>query len=155
MSKRKNLTGNEYDELTVLGFSHSDPETGSPLWLCRCSCGAEKAIHGYALEHGHYKSCGCKHAEKRDAGVKKHIEQDSIDGTRKSALKAKLHKSNKSGYKGVRWNEQRRKWTAHIGFKGKQISLGYFTNKDDAIAARKAGEEKYHMPYIDKSDPSN
>lgn len=150
MTKRKDLTGNVYGELTVSGYSHNDPDTRSPMWLCRCSCGVEKAIHGYALEHGHYKSCGCKRDEKRDAGVKKHIEQDVVDGTRKSALTAKLHAGNKSGVKGVRFNEQRGKWTAHIGFKGKQITLGYFNEKEDAIAARKAGEEKYHKPYLEK-----
>lgn len=150
MTKRKDLTGNVYGELTVLGYSHNDPDTRSPLWLCRCSCRVEKAIHGYALEHGHYKSCGCKRDEKRDAGVKKHLEQDSVDGTRKSALTAKLHSGNKSGRKGVTWMASRGKWRAYIGVKGKQISLGYFNEKEDAIAARKAGEEKYHKPYLDK-----
>lgn len=148
--KRKDLTGNTYGELTVLGYSHNDPDTRSPMWLCRCSCGAEKEIPGYSLEHGHYKSCGCKRDEKRDAGAKRHIEQDSINGTRKSALNAKLHAGNKSGHKGVVWLESRHKWRAYIGFKGKQISLGYFDDIDDAIAARIAGEEKYHKPYLDK-----
>lgn len=150
MSKRKDLTGNVYGELTVLGYSHNDPETRSPLWLCHCSCGVEKAIHAYALEHGHYKSCGCKHAEKRDAGMHKHLERDSVDGTRKSALKAKLHSGNKSGHKGVMWMESRKKWKAYIGVRGKQITLGYHDDIDDAVAARKAGEEKYHKPYLDK-----
>lgn len=148
MSQRNDLKGKVYGELTVLEYSHNDPGTRSPMWLCRCSCGTEKAIHGYALEHGHYKSCGCKLSEKRNEGVKKHIKKDSIDGTRRSALKAKLHVGNKSGVKGVRWNEQRKKWTAHIGFKGKQITLGYFDEKEDAIMARKKAEEKYHLPYI-------
>lgn len=150
MSKRRDLTDNVYGELTVIKYSHSDPETRSPMWLCKCSCGTEKVIHGYALVHDRYKSCGCKRDKKRDSGAKKHIANDSVDGTRKSALTAKLHKGNKSGHKGVRWNEQRKKWTAHIGFKGKQISLGYFDEKEDAIAARLAGEEKYHKPYLDE-----
>ncbi len=136
----------------MLEYSHNDPDNHSPMWLCRCSCGTEKAIHGFALEHGHYKSCGCKRIRKRDAGVHKHIQQDSVNGTRVSALKAKLHKGNKSGHKGVRYNSQRKKWTAHIGFKGKQISLGYFDDIDDAIQARKDGEEKYHKPYLDRGD---
>ncbi|MEV9641790.1 hypothetical protein ABZ756_13900 [Mammaliicoccus sciuri] len=46
--------------------------------------------------------------------------------------------------------ESRQKWKAYIGFKGKQITLGYYDNKDEAIAARKVGEEKYHKPYLDK-----
>lgn len=99
--------------------------------------------------HGHYKSCGCKRIAKRDAGLKKHIKSDRIDGTRKSALKSKLHKGNKSGYKGVTWVESRNKWRAYIGHKGKQVSLGYFDNKEDAVAARQNAEEKYHKPYLE------
>lgn len=148
--KRKDLTGNTYGELLVLEYSHNDPDTRSPMWLCSCSCGIKKAIHAYSLEHGHYKSCGCKRNKKRDAGVKKHIEKDRVDGTRISALNAKLHESNKSGHKGVTWMDSRQKWRAYIGYKGKQISLGYHDNIDDAIAARVAAEEKYHKPYLDK-----
>src|SRR5690625_1569547 len=109
MTKRKDLTDNVYDELEVLRFSHNDPDSRTPMWLCRCSCGTEKEIAGYALEHGYYKSCGCKRDEKRDKGLSQHIKQDTVDGTRKSALKAKLHKGNKSGHKGVRFNPQRNK----------------------------------------------
>lgn len=145
---RKDLTGNVYGELTVLRYSHNDPTSRSPIWFCRCTCGVEKPIHGYALEHGYYKSCGCKRDEKRDAGLKKHIKKDAVKGTRKSALKAKLHVSNKSGHKGVAWIDSRQKWRAYIGYKGKQISLGYFDNKDDAISARKNAEEKYHKPHL-------
>jgi len=36
-----------------------------------------------------------------------------------------------------------KKWQAAITVKGKQISLGYFETKDEAIAARKAAEHKY------------
>lgn len=148
--KRKDLTDKVFGELTVLGYSHNDPDTRSPLWLCKCSCGVKKTIHGYALINGNYKSCGCKRNEKRDKGMKRHIKKDAINGTRKSALISKLHTDNKSGHKGVTWMASREKWRAYIGFKGKQISLGYFENKADAIAARKAAEEKYHKPYLDK-----
>lgn len=152
MSNRKDLTGNVYGELTVLEYSHNDPDSHSPMWLCRCSCGTEKAIHGYALEHEHYKSCGCKRDTNRDNGLDKHIKRDSINGTRVSALKAKLHKGNKSGHKGVTWMESRKRWKAYIGFRGKQITLGYFEDMEDAIKARKLAEEKYHKPYLDRGD---
>jgi len=147
--KRKDLTGKTYGELTVIRYSHNDKTTRSPMWLCRCSCGNKKTIYGYALEHGHYKSCGCKRDIKRDKGVKEHIKQDSIDGTRKSALKAKLHKGNTSGHKGVTYDKQRKKWRAYIGFKGKQISLGYFDNVEDAVKVREKAESKYHKPILE------
>ena len=51
--------------------------------------------------------------------------------------------SNTSGHTGVYWNKQRSKWVAHIKHNYKRIYLGYFTDIEDAITARKAGELKY------------
>ena len=150
VNQRIDLTGARFGELTVLSLSDQTLENGSRLWLCRCSCGRDTYVASFSLLHGHYKSCGCKRDSKRDAGLAKHLESDAVDGTRKSALTAKLHDGNKSGVKGVLWMESRQKWKAYIGFKGKQITLGYYDNKDDAIVARKAGEEKYHQPYLNK-----
>jgi len=149
MTKRIDLTGRNFGELTVIKLSDQTSENGTKLWGCRCSCGIVTYVQGYSLLHDHYKSCGCKRINKRDTGARNHEKTDVVDGTRKTALKAKLHIGNKSGHKGVRWNENRNKWTAHIGFKGKQISLGYFIKKEDAINARKEAEEKYHKPYLE------
>ncbi|MGZ0043409.1 AP2 domain-containing protein [Paenibacillus sp. BJ-4] len=148
MPKRIDLTDQVFDDLTVVKLSDKKLKNGTRLWECLCSCGNKTYVPGIALRAGHYKSCGCKRVEKRDRGIANHIQTDTVDGTRKSALKAKLHKDNKSGVKGVRYNEQRKKWTAHIGFKGKQINLGYYDKKEDAVAARKHGEELYHKPII-------
>lgn len=50
---------------------------------------------------------------------------------------------NTSGYTGVTWVKRIKKWRATI-YVGKLISLGYYHNKQDAIMARKAAEEKYY-----------
>lgn len=42
---------------------------------------------------------------------------------------------NKSGYKGVRWYEQTKKWNAQIRCQGKNRNLGYFTDPEKAHAA--------------------
>jgi len=151
-SRRIDLTGQQFGDLIVLGLSDKRNKYNTLLWECQCRCGKIIYVAGGSLRAGHYKSCGCKHAEKRDHGVKEHIKTDRVDGTRKTALKAKLHKNNKSGHKGVLWLESRQKWKAYIGYKGKQITLGYFSNKDDAIQARKLAEEKYHKPYLEDNN---
>ncbi len=138
-----------FGDLTVIKLSDKRGSGNTLLWECKCSCEKIVYLQGYSLINGHYKSCGCKLEENRNAGVKKHIERDRINGTRKSALKSKLHSGNKSGHKGVMWLESRKKWKAYIGFKGKQISLGYFDILEDAVGARKEAEEKYHKPYLE------
>jgi hypothetical protein len=57
-----------------------------------------------------------------------------------------LTSRNTSGYKGVSWNKRECKWYARIYLNYKEIYLGYFTNLDDAVAARKQAEEQLH-PY--------
>ena len=51
--------------------------------------------------------------------------------------------NNTSGITGVRFNVTRQKWTAHIGHKGKLISLGCYATIEQAAEARKLGEIKY------------
>lgn len=142
------LTNQVFGELKVVSYNPGTKYNPS-TWTCNCSCGNTIKVPGYALRAGHYKSCGCKQPIKRDLGAKKHIEKDRVAGTRISALKQKAHKDNSSGVKGVCWVASRQKWKAYIGFKGKQITLGYFDNKEDAITARKKAEEKYHKPILE------
>ena len=55
----------------------------------------------------------------------------------------KLRYDNNSGHTGVWWDKSRGKWVAKIGVDGKQVHLGRFTNKTEAIAARQAANLKY------------
>jgi hypothetical protein len=48
-----------------------------------------------------------------------------------------------SGHTGVVFNKKDNRWQAQIGFKGRQIYLGQFVNKTDAIDARKSAEINY------------
>jgi hypothetical protein len=50
---------------------------------------------------------------------------------------------NTSGYKGIGWCKKNQKWRVRIKIHRNEIHLGYFANKNDAIAARKQAEDKY------------
>jgi len=54
-----------------------------------------------------------------------------------------LRSANTSGYNGVSWDTRSKKWVSCIYTDGKNARLGRFTNKEDAINARKAGELTY------------
>ena len=56
---------------------------------------------------------------------------------------AKIQKNNVSGFSGVHYEMSSRKWRATISVDGKVKGVGRFSNKDDAIAARKEAEAKY------------
>jgi hypothetical protein len=50
---------------------------------------------------------------------------------------------NTSGVPGVYWDAASGKWRAQIQVNRKKINLGYFTEFEDAVAARRAAEVKY------------
>lgn len=63
ISKRAiDLTGKQFGRYTVL-FPSSKGKSGQVNWACKCSCGTEKEVEGYALRRGSVVSCGCYHRE--------------------------------------------------------------------------------------------
>ena len=82
-----------------------------------------------------------------------HIHGDDIRDNRKcnlrlatrteNAMNRGMQSNNTSGVTGVVRSSKGDKWIAQIGLYGECIRLGTFDNFDDAVAARKAGEEKY------------
>jgi hypothetical protein len=67
-------------------------------------------------------------------------------------MNRKIDSTNTSGYKGVAWRERDRVWRANITVDSKQIHLGHFKNKEDAIKARKEAEEKYFGEFASKEE---
>jgi len=55
-----------------------------------------------------------------------------------------LSKNNTSGIKGVSWSNEKQKWVAQIFLNGRNIILGRYTHKEDAIKTRKEAEINYH-----------
>ena len=85
-----------------------------------------------------------------------HINHDKTDN-RKCNLRpisgnenqwnAKKASNNTSGVTGVFWDSSRQRWLASLFCNGKTHHLGRFDSFDDAVAARKAAEEKFFGQY--------
>lgn len=61
MPNFKNLTGEKFGRLTVIGVSRK-AESGNReryYWRCKCDCGNEKEVRTDCLTNGLVKSCGC------------------------------------------------------------------------------------------------
>lgn len=58
-------------------------------------------------------------------------------------LNKSKRRDNKSGVCGVGWHQIDRRWVAFITVNGKQLRLGGFVSKEDAIAARLVAEVQY------------
>jgi len=51
---------------------------------------------------------------------------------------------NSSGYLGVGWHKRDKRWQAHIEVNGKRHHLGYYSDLDAAMSARKIAEITHH-----------
>ena len=132
------LTGKVFGELTVVG--PAEKRGGRKYWNCICSCGESTVVSQDNLINGHTKSCGHLAREVQSSNLK------LVDGTSVVMLeksKNRLVSSNTSGHTGVYKAHKRNMWTAQISFKGKTYYLGTFHNIEDAIKARKKGEEMH------------
>ena len=55
----------------------------------------------------------------------------------------RLKSNNNSGFNGVFWREDTRKWRVFISVNGKRKHLGQFIDKFEAVCCRKAAEIRY------------
>jgi hypothetical protein len=85
-----------------------------------------------------------------------HINHNTLDNRKEnlrlaspseSARNRRIMKSNSSGYKGVSWNKNARKWVSSIYVDRKCIHLGYFENIEDANIAYRNAAKKYHKDF--------
>lgn len=120
------------------------------FFRCRCVCGTERLVQVYMLLSHRSLSCGCKRADNMTddqlSGKKKgHAVMDAIHaaGLGPSYIGRKTNKNSGTGFTGVSWIPKIKKYRAYIMLDRKQIHLGSYTYIEDAIAARKAAEEKY------------
>ena len=56
-------------------------------------------------------------------------------------MNQRMYKNNTSGVTGVNWSNQASKWHAQIQVGGKKKHLGFFSDKNKAVLARKEAEE--------------
>ena len=70
-----------------------------------------------------------------------------ICNSRENQGNEKISKNNISGFKGVSWRIDRKKWRAYISINRKQISLGHFDIKEEAAKAYNEAAKKYFKEF--------
>jgi hypothetical protein len=142
-----------------------DPETGIFTWLVMMSSralpnqAAGCRSNGYRqirLDGGIYLSHRLAwlyvYGEWPDKEID-HVNGDKSDNrianlrlaTRtQNCCNVRRRRTNKSGTPGVSWFPQTQRWRARIVVDRREVSLGYFRSKQDAIAARTAAVKHYY-----------
>ena len=144
-NKIKDLTGKKFGRLTVISFDGR--RNNKTYWKCKCDCGNDCIASTSCLTSGAVTSCGCKNEENK-ANIRT-IDKGLVDGTRISAISKsrKINKNNTSGYIGVSYSKDKKKWVAQITFQRKNHLIGRFSTKREAIKARKEAEYIYFDKY--------
>lgn len=137
-----NLAGRKFGRLTAL-YPLKGTKKGNAYWHCLCECGNELDVQTRSLKSGNTKSCGCLNHAARPAP------KDCIDGSRACNLGETPPANNTSGVRGVSWSKKKQDWEAYIKFKGQHHHLGHYKKFEDAVKARRLGEERYFEPYLE------
>lgn len=143
LPRKKTLEGQRFGSLQVL--SYEGHWGGLHHWRCQCDCGQQTVVSQSNLQSGHTKSCGCLQRESLRNGLK------LVDGTSVTMIEKRLKapiRSNTSGYNGVYWDKRRGKWCAQITFRGKTYYLGSFADIQDAVNARRRGEDNLYGGFL-------
>ena len=156
---------NELTAERLRSILHYDPETGIFTWKVRTSTSVKVGDIAGCLDGGGYLRIRVQsRLYQAHRLVWLHVygewPKDQIDhinrnktDNRIANLRDVSHKqngqnrskpsNNTSGCPGVVWYKQNSKWVAKIKHNQKLIHLGYFTDLEEAVAARKAAEKLY------------
>lgn len=148
--KRKDLTGQRIGNLTVLERSDQYGSRGQrkrQLWKCRCDCGEITYKATDTLTNGDVSMC--KVCAGRYAANRARAEAGYDGGTQITKIKVDSNVSdNLSGVRGVYYDERNGTFRARIKFRGEMHDLGTYRTLEDAVKARKRGEEAYYETYL-------
>lgn len=143
-----NFIGKKFNMLTVLEKTDKRAKNGAILYKCQCDCG--NIVFYCTTDFRRNTSCGCWRKSKGRADKMKQSMKWFENTMIKSLENRKINSNNTSGYTGVHYSKWKKKWEAYLKVQGKNIYLGAFDLKEEAIQARKDGEIKYFKPLIDR-----
>ncbi len=154
--KSPDITGKRFGRLTVLGRSSARQSRGkrtTPLWECRCDCGAITLKAKDTLTNPNESMCAACAAHY--AAESARAAAGFVDGTQVTKLRdMKPTAANTSGCRGVYFEKRVNKWRARLTFKRKIMSFGSYTNFEDAVAARRKAELEYFGAYLEEIETS-
>ena len=151
--RRKDVAGKRFGKLTAIERSDKYVEYKDRgrkyLWKCRCDCG--EIVYRLPEKLRNDVNSACDQCLKEQA-VKAMVESAGfIEGTQlKKIASTKPLATNKSGVRGVFFNNRTGKWRAMLKFQGVNHYLGEYKDIEDAIKARGRAEEEYFAPVLER-----
>ena len=149
--KTRNLVGQRIGRLTVLERSDQYAPRGkqqSPLWLCRCDCGALTYKTTNTLSNHSINMC--KNCAGKYNAENMREKSGYLEGTQLARIRnISKESANSSGIRGVYYEKNTGKYRARIKFKGKLYNLGSYHRLEEAVEARKRGEAEIYGSFLE------
>ena len=140
----KPLIGKRFHYLTVKNIIQTSKN--QYRYLCQCDCGEFTLASRFQLTSDSKKDCGC--------GLG--ITPRAISRAQQLQTSGKIRSSkshSNTGYKGIHKRKRAlHPYTVQLTCQGLHMHIGSFATLEEAIAARKAAEEKYYHPLIEQMD---
>lgn len=95
----------------------------------------ENTFNNEKIDHDSRNKYDCRKQNLRKCNFSQNAQNQSIP------------KNNTSGIMGVNYSPNDKKWRAYVSVNRKYISLGYYTDKTQAIIARLNGEKLYYKDF--------
>lgn len=155
--KSPDLTGQVFGKLTVLGRSEKRGSRGArttPMWECRCTCGAITHKATDTLKNPDLSMCkSC--ADQRHAKAARDC-AGFVAGTQLTKIQdMSPTAANTSGCRGVYYDRRTGRYRARLTFQGKIMSFGSYIRFEDAVKARQRAEEEIFGKFLDTIDPKS
>lgn len=148
--KRNDLTGQRRGRLTVLERSDRYGDRGNrrtQLWKCRCDCGAITYKATDVLTNP--KMSMCQDCAAIYSITKAREKAGFEGGTQISRIRdVKSASDNASGVRGVYLDTKTGRYRARLKFQGKLYNLGSYACLEDAVKARRQGEEEIYGKFL-------
>ncbi|GAA3600882.1 hypothetical protein GCM10022296_00320 [Secundilactobacillus similis DSM 23365 = JCM 2765] len=146
--KMIDMRGQRIGRLTVLSRAGKLPN-GNITWNCHCDCGNSCVVDGHQLRTKKTLSCGCIRKQRSRQMIRENPATRKYIGNWEVLQKTWHPKSderranNKSGVTGVSYDQAQDRWIARLYFNGRYVLNRTFTDKSDAVEARKEAEKRY------------
>ena len=98
-------------------------------------------LHNFIMNHKPTKESIADHKNRKRSDCRK--QNLEITTYQKNGINKGKQSNNTSGFPGVSWDKEKKKYESYIKIKRKKKFLGYFVNIEDAIEKRKDAEIKF------------
>jgi len=150
MSNIKDISNRRFGRLAVKERTDKKDKRNNYYWRCECDCGKTVLVTTVRLLSKNVQSCGCMHDALSIIRLPNARAKISfVDGTSVNNLASSaLSSLNKSGCRGVCWDQNANAWRAYISFKKRRYYLGLHHELNSACDARNKAENNLYGNFL-------